>query len=133
MDYRAEEVLNIVGSLLDDLGLSYLGNIVRKVSDDGDASDILELKEECERFYNFDTQRKRRMIEFGDEGKFAVMRYHIVNIKSEWDADFRPIIILNQMPEEVTLKDNPIKNITLVYLDDKLRDRDYARLRLILG
>lgn len=133
MDYRAEEVLEIISRLLDDVGLAYIGDMVRNISDDGDVSDIIALKEACEKFYNFDTQRKRRMIEFGDENKFAVMRYHIVSVKSDWDTSSRPIIILNPMPEEVTLKDNPIKNIILQYESDEVRDRDYSRLRLILG
>ena len=133
MDYRAEEVLEIISRLLDDVGLAYIGDMVRNISDDGDVSDIIALKEACEKFYNFDTQRKRRMIEFGDENKFAVMRYHIVSAKSDWDTSSRPIIILNPMPEEVTLKDNPIKNIILQYESDEVRDRDYSRLRLILG
>lgn len=133
MDYRAEEVLEIISRLLDDVGLAYMGDMVRNISDDGDVSDIIALKEACEKFYNFDTQRKRRMIEFGDENKFAVMRYHIVSVKSDWDTSSRPIIILNPMPEEVTLKDNPIKNIILQYESDEVRDRDYSRLRLILG
>ena len=133
MDYRAEEVLEIISRQLDDVGLAYRGDMVRNISDDGDVSDIIALKEACEKFYNFDTQRKRRMIEFGDENKFAVMRYHIVSVKSDWDTSSRPIIILNPMPEEVTLKDNPIKNIILQYESDEVRDRDYSRLRLILG
>jgi hypothetical protein len=133
MDCRAEEALEIIGRLLDDVGLAYIGDMVRNISDDGDVSDIIALKEACEKFYNFDTQRKRRMIEFGDENKFAVMRYYIVSVKSDWDTSSRPIIILNPMPEEVTLKDNPIKNIILQYESDEVRDRDYSRLRLILG
>lgn len=133
IDYRTEQALEIIGRLLDDVGLAYIGDMVRNISDDGDVSDIIALKEACEKFYNFDTQRKRRMIEFGDENKFAVMRYYIVSVKSDWDTSSRPIIILNPMPEEVTLKDNPIKNIILQYESDEVRDRDYSRLRLILG
>ena len=125
-------ILDTCIDIFSDTGMVNFAKILKKIRDtDGDPLSIEELKKEEKLWINFESQKKRRMIQLGED--YTVMRYHIVSAKRFWDVNQRPCILLNEMPEEVNLKDNPIKNVVLVYEDDILRDRDYSRLRLVLG
>lgn len=134
---RPEKIKMILDACIDifsDTGLIIFAKLVKEIKDsDGSPLSIEALKEEEKRWINFETQKKRRMVDFGDDSGYSVMRFHIVNIKKYWDLEGRPCIKLNDMPEEVNLKDNPCKNVVLIYEDDRVRDRDYSRLRIILG
>lgn len=131
---KIEKILDTCIDIFSDVGLVNFAKLVKKIKDsDGDPEDIEAFREEKKLWVNFESKRKRRMVEFGDGTSYSIMRYHIVNIKSYWDDQQRPCIKLNEMPEEVNMKDNPCKNCVLVYEDDRIRDRDYARLRIILG
>lgn len=134
---RPEKIKMILDTCIDifsDTGLINFAKLVKEIRDsDGSPLSIEALKEEEKKWINFETQKKRRMIAFGDGSDYSVMRYHIVNIRKYWDNLARPCIKLNEMPEEVNLKDNPCKNVVLIYEDDRIRDRDYSRLRIILG
>lgn len=129
---KIEMILDTCIDIFSDTGMVNFAKILKKIRDtDGDPLSIEELKKEEKLWINFESQKKRRMIQLGED--YTVMRYHIVSAKRFWDINHRPCILLNEMPEEVNLKDNPIKNVVLIYEDDILRDRDYSRLRLVLG
>lgn len=103
------------------------------VSKEPSASDCVRFEMEISKWKEEEREDnlKRRMFEFGDGSQFMALKYHIVNVHRDW-IDHQPVLILNEMPEEVNLKDNPLKNVHLYYEDDLVRDRDYARLKLIL-
>ena len=51
-------------------------------------------------------------------------------------ADFTegvPEIIINRMPDDVTLKDNPYKNIHVRYESEENCSHDFDRLKLVLN
>lgn len=131
---KIEMILDTCIDIFSDTGLINFAKLVKEIKDSaGSPLSIEALKEEEKLWVNFEVKKKRRMVDFGDDSSYSVMRYHIVNIKRFWDNQARPCIKLNEMPEEVNLKDNPCKNVVLIYDDDRLRDRDYSRLRIILG
>lgn len=129
---RNEELINICIDIFSDIGLINFANLLKRARDVKSEESFVALLEEESRWLNFETEKKRRMVEFGDESRFIAMRYHIVNVYRTWQEN-RPVLILNSMAEDVTMKDNPLKNVVLLYEDDRVRDRDYDRLRMILG
>lgn len=129
---RNEELINICIDIFSDIGLINFANLLKRARDVKSKESFDALLEEESRWLNFETEKKRRMVSFGDGSQFIAMRYHIVNIHRTWRGD-KPALILNSMADDVTMKDNPLKNVVLLYEDDRIRDRDYDRLRMILG
>lgn len=130
---KIEKILDTCIDIFSDTGLINFAKLVKKIRDtDGDPLAIEEFKKESSLWIHFLTEKKRRMVEFGDTERYSVMRYHLVSVRAMWYNE-SPAIKLNEMPDDVTLKDNPIKNVILIYETPEIRDRDYARLRLILG
>lgn len=130
---KIELILNTCIDIFSDTGMVTFAKLLKEIRDtDGLPSTIEALQEEEKLWIDFESQKKRRMVQFGDESGYLAQRYHIVSVSSRWERGF-PSIILNEMPEDLSLKDNPIKNVVLVYSDDRIRDRDYTRLRTILG
>lgn len=78
-------------------------------------------------------EKKQRMFLFGDESKMMVMRCFVLTVTKDWSDDSRPMLKINEMPEGVTMKDNPIRNMFLIYDDIDLRDRDFDRLKIVLN
>lgn len=130
---QIETILNTCIDIFNDTGMVTFAKLLKSVKDsDGDSESIEALQKEEESWVNFEGQKKRRMIQFGDESGYLAQRYHIVSVSARWERGL-PCIILNEMPEDLSLKDNPIKNVFLYYADDRVRDRDYSRLRVILN
>jgi hypothetical protein len=128
-----EQVIDICIDIFSDTGLVNFAKLLKRVRDtDASQESIDDLLAEENKWLNFEGEKKRRMVAFGDDSQFLAMRFHIVNAYRTWRAN-KAALIINEMPEEVNMKDNPLKNIVLLYDDDRLRDRDYARLRMILG
>lgn len=130
-------VLNTIRScqrVFEETGFQKFSQLLQNVIDsDFDIDDVEELEGEANTWKDFSLERKNKMIEFGCESMYAISRYYILSYNSYFDTYGRPCIALNEMPEEVSLKDNPCKNVILIYSDVDVRDKDFQRLRLILN
>lgn len=72
------------------------------------------------------------MFVFSD-GKLALTRIFIVSAEMDYTDEGVPEIIINRMPDDVTLKDNPYKNIHVRYENEENCSRDFDRLKLVLN
>ena len=59
-------------------------------------------------------------------------KYYVLTYNKDWDSNGAAILNINEMPEEVNLKDNPIKNLRIIYDDVDARDRDFDKIQTIM-
>ena len=60
-------------------------------------------------------------------------KYLIATAASKYNDNGEPIIAINELPDETaSFKDNPIKNLSIVYSDEEEREKDYERVRFIM-
>ena len=95
-------------------------------------SDKAEIfQKEVEVWKEYEEQSKGRMFVFSD-GEHALMKYFIISYEKDWYSDGNPAIVINKLADEsASFKDNPIKNLWVVYNSEEDRDRDFERLLMI--
>ena len=76
--------------------------------------------------------KKERLFVFAN-GKLALTRIYIVSAEMKYTDEGMPEIIINKMPDDVNLKDNPYKNIHIRYENEDDCSRDFDRLKLVLN
>lgn len=56
----------------------------------------------------------------------------MLTYSKDWDSNGAAVLNINEMPEEVNLKGNPIKNLRIIYGDVDSRDRDFDKIQMIM-
>lgn len=118
------EVFNAIG----------LKRISKKIIDylENPNSDKAEIfQKEVEVWKEYEEHSKGRMFVFSD-GEHALMKYFIISYEKDWYLDGNPAIVINKLEDEsASFKDNPIKNLWVVYKNEEDRDKDFERLLTI--
>lgn len=127
-------ILDTCLGIFQDTGLVLFHNKLKEVIEsDYDPDKIDEFLVEYSNFIDFSTERKIKSVSFGDQSQYTLLRWFIISVGRRYDDDGAPLLILNEMPEDATLKDNPIKNVVLSYEDEDQRDRDYMKVRRLIS
>lgn len=132
---NAEEALIVAKEMFQELGIETFARSLQSfIESNGEESLLQKLYEEFESWIELqlNSKKKKRMFSFGNCDNYIVSRFFIISVLKRYENDGAPILILNEMPEDVTLKDNPIKNLKLIYESEDDRDRDYEKLKRIL-
>lgn len=128
-----KETIEISSNIIRTLGSSAIANKLDALLANPITESFLSLMIEVEFFLdNTLEEKKKRMFSFGAGDELSIMRCFIVSVKKNWTLKGEPELIINEMPEDVTLKDNPYKNLHVIYRDEITRDRDYDRLLIVL-
>ena len=70
---------------------------------------------------------KKRNFVFGND--FSLLKGFIISQSKEYNKKGEPVIIINKLEDETaSFKDNPIKNLYIIYEDEEQRDVDFERL-----
>ena len=110
IDENMEVLLQSVANLFGDLKLNVLKGKLEDVIALQDTKSIADFTEECVKWSEKEYTKKQRMFVFSD-GKLALTRIFIVSAEMDYTDEGVPEIIINRMLDDVTLKDNPYKNI----------------------
>lgn len=130
-----DECLTLCTEMFVELGANLFSRkLMAFIETEGDSESLEALYKEFELLLQFqeDNKKKKRMFTFGSVNDYMVSRFFIVSVKKKYSGDGEPILMINEMQDEITLKDNPIKNLKLIYEDEDDRDRDYEKLKKIL-
>lgn len=73
-----------------------------------------------------ENRKRKRVIHFHDIADTRLHYYYIIGYEKGYTDDDEPTIILNKF--EDSIKDNPVRNVVLVYDDIDVRDEDYEIL-----
>jgi hypothetical protein len=132
IDENMEVLLQSVANLFGDLKLNVLKGKLEDVIALQDTKSIADFTEECVKWSEKEYTKKQRMFVFSD-GKLALTRIFIVSVEMDYTDEGVPEIIINRMLDDVTLKDNPYKNIHVRYENEENCSRDFDRLKLVLN
>lgn len=132
IDENIEILLQSIANLFGDLKLNVLKGKLEDVIALQDTKSIADFIEECIKWSEREYAKKQRMFVFSD-GKLALTRIFIVSAEMDYTDEGVPEIIINRMPDDVTLKDNPYKNIHVRYESEENCSRDFDRLKLVLN
>lgn len=92
-----------------------------------DKENEMKLYEEADNWINFAGNIKKRNFVFGND--FSLLKGFIISQSKEYNKKGEPVIIINKLEDETALfKDNPIKNLYIIYEDEEQRDVDFERL-----
>ena len=127
-----EVLLQSVANLFGGLKLNVLKGKLEDVIALQDTKSIADFTEECVKWSEKEYTKKQRMFVFSD-GKLALTRIFIVSVEMDYTDEGVPEIIINRMLDDVTLKDNPYKNIHVRYENEENCSRDFDRLKLVLN
>lgn len=79
-----------------------------------------------------ESKNKSRLFEFRDRTKRNFLKKHILDFRANLTIDGEPSIILNDFPDGLKEKDNPVWRVELIYDDEDIRDKDIEDLKFIL-
>lgn len=71
----------------------------------------------------------QRMFTFGDTEQYMVQFFYIFSVRRTYREDGKPCLMINEIQEGITLRDNPIRNLVLMYDNEAVCCRDFDRLR----
>lgn len=132
IDENIEILLQSIANLFGDLKLNVLKGKLEDVIALQDTESIADFTEECIKWSEREYTKKQRMFVFSD-GRLALTRIFIVSAEMDYTDEGVPEIIINRMPDDVTLKDSPYKNIHVRYESEEICSRDFDRLKLVLN
>ena len=103
IDENMEVLLQSVANLFGDLKLNVLKGKLEDVIALQDTKSIADFTEECVKWSEKEYTKKQRMFVFSD-GKLALTRIFIVSAEMDYTDEGVPEIIINRMPDDITLK-----------------------------
>lgn len=126
---RDKEVIELCRETFFNIGLKRLA---LKLGDYLSKKDnISELYEEALNLDNFSDDNKRRYFKFIN-GDYQILKFLIMTYEKGYSEEGKAEIIINKLEDETaSFKDNPIKNLHIIYEDEKSRDIDFERLMLL--
>lgn len=88
-----------------------------------------KLYKEAETWIGFESNLKKRNFTFGND--FSILKGFIISQMKDYNKEGEPVIIINKLDDDTaSFKDNPIKNLYIVYQNEVQRDIDFERLLL---
>lgn len=131
MNEQVEMLLVAISSILKDLKLNVFEKKLEEAIINPTEETVSEFIAEYDKWTGKNSFKKNRMISLGEN--ISLMRVFIVSIRKDYTEDGYPEIIINEMPDDVNLKDNPYKNLHIRYVEEEDCARDFDRLNLALN
>lgn len=125
-----KEIIELCKIVFENIGLKRLSNKIENYLEKPNSVHVNELYDEALNWDNFSEKIKRRTFVFGNN--LSLLKAFIISYQKEYDEKGRPVLIVNKLEDETaSFKDNPIKNLYIIYEDEEQRDIDYEKLLLI--
>ena len=136
---KEDQLTNVIeecSEIFNSIDMFSFSNFLKSIVKNGGSKESIDaFMEEVGKYYaSLDSENDSKIIIFGDNiNKIIVKKYYIITAVKEWSELYEPLLVVNKMPEDMTIKDNPIKNLTIKYEDIKDRDRDFEKIKRMLA
>lgn len=126
-----KEVIELCKIVLENVGVKRMANRIGEYLENPSSKTIIqELHDEALNWDGFNENFKKRNIVLGNN--LSILKFFIITFQKDFDENGEPVIIINKLEDETaSFKDNPIKNLYIIYKNEEDRDIDYERLLLM--
>jgi hypothetical protein len=126
-----KEVIELCKIVLENVGIKRMANKIGEYLENPSSNTkIQELYDEALNWDGFNENFKKRNIVLGNN--LSILKFFIITFQKDFDENGEPVIIINKLEDETaSFKDNPIKNLYIIYKNEEDRDIDYERLLLM--
>lgn len=126
-----KEVIELCKIVLENVGIKRIANKIGEyLKNPSSNTKIQEFYDEALNWDGFNENFKKRNIVLGNN--LSILKFFIITFQKDFDENGEPVIIINKLEDETaSFKDNPIKNLYIIYKNEEDRDIDYERLLLM--
>lgn len=126
-----KEVIELCKIVLENVGIKRTANKIGEYLENPSSKTIIqELYDEALNWDGFNENFKKRNIVLGNN--LSILKFFIITFQKDFNENGEPVIIINKLEDETaSFKDNPIKNLYIIYKNEEDRDIDYERLLLM--
>ena len=126
-----KEVIELCKIVLENVGVKRMANRIGEYFENPSSKTIIqELYDEALNWDGFNENFKKRNIVLGNN--LSILKFFIITFQKDFNENGEPVIIINKLEDETaSFKDNPIKNLYIIYKNEEDRDIDYERLLLM--
>lgn len=126
-----KEVIELYKIVLENVGIKRMANKIGEYLKNPSSKTIIqELYDEALNWDGFNENFKKRNIVLGNN--LSILKFFIITFQKDFNENGEPVIIINKLEDETaSFKDNPIKNLYIIYKNEEDRDIDYERLLLM--
>lgn len=126
-----KEVIELCKIVLENVGIKRMANRIGEYLENPSSKTIIqELYDEALNWDGFNENFKKRNIVLGNN--LSILKFFIITFQKDFNENGEPVIIINKLEDETaSFKDNPIKNLYIIYKNEEDRDIDYERLLLM--
>lgn len=126
-----KEVIELCKIVLENVGIKRMANRIGEyLENPSSKTKLQELYDEALNWDGFNENFKKRNIVLGNN--LSILKFFIITFQKDFDENGEPVIIINKLEDETaSFKDNPIKNLYIIYKNEEDRDIDYERLLLM--
>lgn len=126
-----KEVIELCKIVLENVGVKRMANRIGEYLENPSSKIIIqELYDEALNWDGFNENFKKRNIVLGNN--LSILKFFIITFQKDFNENGEPVIIINKLEDETaSFKDNPIKNLYIIYKNEEDRDIDYERLLLM--
>lgn len=126
-----KEVIELCKIVLENVGIKRMANKIGEyLKNPSSNAKVQELYDEALIWDGFNENFKKRNIVLGNN--LSILKFFIITFQKDFDENGEPVIIINKLEDETaSFKDNPIKNLYIIYKNEEDRDIDYERLLLM--
>nr|DAJ68475.1 MAG TPA: hypothetical protein [Caudoviricetes sp.] len=126
-----KEVIELCKIVLENVGIKRIANRIGEyLENPSSKTKLQELYDEALNWDGFNENFKKRNIVLGNN--LSILKFFIITFQKDFDENGEPVIIINKLEDETaSFKDNPIKNLYIIYKNEEDRDIDYERLLLM--
>jgi hypothetical protein len=126
-----KEVIELCKIVLENVGVKRMANRIGEYLKNPSSKTIIqELYDEALNWDGFNENFKKRNIVLGNN--LSILKFFIITFQKDFNENGEPVIIINKLEDETaSFKDNPIKNLYIIYKNEEDRDIDYERLLLM--
>lgn len=126
-----KEVIELCKIVLENVGVKRMANRIGEYLENPFSKTIIqELYDEALNWDGFNENFKKRNIVLGNN--LSILKFFIITFQKDFNENGEPVIIINKLEDETaSFKDNPIKNLYIIYKNEEDRDIDYERLLLM--
>lgn len=126
-----KEVIELCKIVLENVGIKRMANKIGEYLENPSSNTkIQELYDEALNWDGFNENFKKRNIVL--RNNLSILKFFIITFQKDFNENGEPVIIINKLEDETaSFKDNPIKNLYIIYKNEEDRDIDYERLLLM--
>ena len=126
-----KEVIELCKIVLENVGVKRMANRIGEYLENPSSKTIIqELYDEALNWDGFNENFKKRNIVLGNN--LSILKFFIITFQKDFNENGELVIIINKLEDETaSFKDNPIKNLYIIYKNEEDRDIDYERLLLM--